>query len=985
MKNLIEKIGFVQNELERRVLSFPNNRALSDKVGTVLYYDKSESVKTRFYWISAEKLNAEETKAIHERIWNENKAELLFLEKKDSLQINYINTSPKDGLLEIAFINTNVEDSELLEKISKEHISTGGIWIEYSEALDTIKKQQQSVDKALENSLLSLRKGLDNIYMTKFESTIQRSKIIQALIDRTLFIKFLEDKGILNAVFYQKYFANEALDYKKLLENKDAHSINELFLKINEVFNNKLFETPEIKESDLIDEVLDLIAHTIKGTSIDGQLSLFDFQFDIIPIEFISHIYQIFLDDKKLANGIYYTPEGLANLVISETIREAGTTLDPSCGSGIFLVLAFRKMYKLPDGNLNTYERIQHRLSFIKENIFGIEVESIAVRLAVFSLYLEVLTDIDHEELKSLVSEIILSENKRKLFSVDFSDNIQEKNALSLDKDSPFPNKRFKYIIGNPPWFTIKKEDQSIDGIINYTYWSKNREFVDNQISQCFLLKIDSWSTQNTQFGFIVNSSNFLNESSNFQNFIFSSYRITKFFELYHLKEILFDYANEPACLMVFDKQKYLPSHQLSYISPRLNSFTKIFKTILIKESDFINISQRDLQNGKNHLRNYLIGNESDFLIINKLQSKDNYDSLIDIIINNKESYRGFEIWGEKALSNEYNEKKSEISKAQYESRKLEFLEKYLNKTQKDPFLFPIIKSSQIDNFKIKGKGQRFCQENIANYHRPRAKYIYEGEKIICTRIGGKLKAALIKDKIYFASDVYVLKLKESKYYSTITCCLNSILLDYFSQIKLRKRIDGSLSRLNTDDLEKLPIPKKINSQIENTFNSLLEGIEKGLYSFEDKKNELNDLVFDLYDLTPIEKQRVLDFYMEEKVLTPSILETYSNVFYKTIRQYLNGSASLEYFSNSNLPLDVAGVKIVFGNSKKQVHIEQVVKFINYQLLRRVGNTSLMTLRERIYDTDTIYILKDTNPRNWSKSQAYDDAQFEINKILKNE
>ena len=191
-----------------------------------------------------------------------------------------------------------------MEKISKEHISTGGIWIEYSEALDTIKKQQQSVDKALENSLLSLRKGLDNIYMTKFESTIQRSKIIQALIDRTLFIKFLEDKGILNAVFYQKYFANEALDYKKLLENKDAHSINELFLKINEVFNNKLFETPEIKESDLIDEVLDLIAHTIKGTSIDGQLSLFDFQFDIIPIEFISHIYQIFLDDKKLANGI---------------------------------------------------------------------------------------------------------------------------------------------------------------------------------------------------------------------------------------------------------------------------------------------------------------------------------------------------------------------------------------------------------------------------------------------------------------------------------------------------------------------------------------------------------------------------------------------------------------------------------------------------------------------------------------------------------
>lgn len=97
----------------------------------------------------------------------------------------------------------------------------------------------------------------------------------------------------------------------------------------------------------MLDEALTEIAHTIKGTK-DGQLCLFDFQFDIIPIEFISHIYQIFLDDNKAKYGIFYTPEGLANLLFDNVIRHEGKVLDPSCGSGIFLVLAFRRMYSDP-------------------------------------------------------------------------------------------------------------------------------------------------------------------------------------------------------------------------------------------------------------------------------------------------------------------------------------------------------------------------------------------------------------------------------------------------------------------------------------------------------------------------------------------------------------------------------------------------------------------------------------------------------------
>ncbi|MDR0542112.1 MAG: N-6 DNA methylase, partial [Dysgonamonadaceae bacterium] len=415
-ENLLHRLGFSDIDLDRKTLSFPNNEDLSGKLGTVSYYakDKSEQVKTRFYWIKADNILSGELKIIHERIWNENKADLLFLEQDNSIDIKYISTSPKEDLLDIVTIPTNIEDSVLLDKISKEHITTGAFWIEYSDALERVKQQRKTVDEALVDSLSSLRLKLDNIYKSLFPDKEARGKVVQALIDRTLFIKFLEDKKIINSDFYHKYFGSKDIHYKDLLERKDAKNINELFCRINEVFNNKLFETPTIKDTDLLDSALTEIAHTIKGTK-GGQLCLFDFQFDIIPIEFISHIYQIFLDDKKARNGIFYTPEGLANLLLDNVIKQEGKVLDPSCGSGIFLVLAFRKMYISPVDITGTYEKIQHRLEFIKRNIFGIEIENTAARLAVFSLYLEVLNDITARDLNKLVTEIILTEDTKAL------------------------------------------------------------------------------------------------------------------------------------------------------------------------------------------------------------------------------------------------------------------------------------------------------------------------------------------------------------------------------------------------------------------------------------------------------------------------------------------------------------------------------------------------------------------------------------------
>ncbi|MDR0612479.1 MAG: SAM-dependent methyltransferase [Dysgonamonadaceae bacterium] len=718
---ILNRLGFTDNEIACKAdVLFSKKTQLSESVNAIFYYGKSGQVKTRFYWIVTGNLSNKELQYFHQHIWNKNNADLLFIENVNTVEIKYVNTPPKQDLITIDKISipSNTEDTELLNKISKEYITTGAFWIEYKDALDRIKKQHQTVDEALVIALKTLRKRLDDVYLSSFSDEKQCGKITQALIDRTLFIKFLEDKKIINSDFYQTNFGDKNIYYKNLLEQKDARQINKLFLEINKTFNNKLFETPEIKDSDLLDNALIEIANAIKGTGHDGQLSLFDFQFDIIPIEFISHIYQIFLDDEKKEKGIFYTPESLAKLVVENVIgkRKAGTVLDPSCGSGIFLVLAFRQMYNLP-AEPDIYTEIQQRLQFIKDHIFGIELENTAARLAVFSLYLEVLKDIPTEELNKLVTKLIRDNSSKTLFSIDFSDNIKEQNALIEGKLGAFNDKTFDYIIGNPPWFIIGKDKSNTQNTVNEQYWNKYKEnFSDKQISQAFFHRIKSWEGNNTQYGFVVNSSNFQNDSDKFSKFFFTNFSLLQFYELTKVKKILFEFAKEPACVVIFQKKTNLETFQ--YIAPELNSFAAIFKTILLQQDDIIDIYNNDILSKKVAFRDFLVGSKSDISMISKLSTNDNYQQLYDITEKNANGkpfvHEGMKLVGETSARKEFSineEEWNNYSPAQKKQLYQTLKDKYSGNVQSSKHPIRYIAPKNLKKFTIVGQ-ERFLSDD---------------------------------------------------------------------------------------------------------------------------------------------------------------------------------------------------------------------------------------------------------------------------------
>lgn len=82
-----------------------------------------------------------------------------------------------------------------------------------------------------------------------------------------------------------------------------------------------------------------------------GQLTLWQrYSFADLPVELISHIYQLFVSDKSTA---VYTPHFVVRLMLGEVLSwerldrltaNNEVILDGACGSGIFLIEAYKRL-----------------------------------------------------------------------------------------------------------------------------------------------------------------------------------------------------------------------------------------------------------------------------------------------------------------------------------------------------------------------------------------------------------------------------------------------------------------------------------------------------------------------------------------------------------------------------------------------------------------------------------------------------------------
>lgn len=359
---------------------------------------------------------------------------------------------------------------------------------------------------------------------------------LELLLVRLLFCLFADDTSIWKKGHFEYYIKHKTSDDGSDL---GAH-LNTLFETLN---------TDETKRQKNIDETLDLFTYINGGLfkerlstpffdrkSRDILLKCCNFNWgEISPVVFGS-IFQSSMDKSKRGNlGAHYTSESdilkILNPLFLESFYEEFEKykndhnklkmllnkisklkiLDPACGCGNFLVLAYRELRRLDLKirvriyTINNMDesyiqgQIIHETNFTNmidvDAMYGFEIDELAVLITQVALWL-----VDHQMNMLLSEELGLPYTRIPLRTIA---NIHHINALRVDWNDYISKYELNYIVGNPPFVSKQDRDEEqrkdMDlvfkgikkyGILDYVcaWYKKSSEFiVDTEIEVAFV------------------------------------------------------------------------------------------------------------------------------------------------------------------------------------------------------------------------------------------------------------------------------------------------------------------------------------------------------------------------------------------------------------------------------------------------------------------------------------------------------------------
>ncbi|MDE0192033.1 MAG: N-6 DNA methylase [Gammaproteobacteria bacterium] len=317
-------------------------------------------------------------------------------------------------------------------------METGQFWRNESRV-----NRRNAVDRRLLDHLRVLQDRLIDGGLPMLES--------QGLIGRCIFAKYLVDRGIVTEQRLRTDYGYDKLE--QLLWDRDASQ--RLFAWLGDMFNGDMFPPGSAFVPSA--EHLERVARFLDGEDPrSGQMSLFPYRFDIIPIELISAIYEQFVhlrtldgEPRNTSRGVHYTPVPVVSLVLDEVMQGLGgkeTVLDITCGSGIFLVEALRRLVRIKAGGAPP-TRTMIRETLYKQ-IHGIDISEPAIRVAAFSLVLAALElDPDPRPTRSLRFKT-LQGNTLLVGNAYDIETTAEGRKLTTNGGV----RKFDLIVGNPPW-----------------------------------------------------------------------------------------------------------------------------------------------------------------------------------------------------------------------------------------------------------------------------------------------------------------------------------------------------------------------------------------------------------------------------------------------------------------------------------------------------------------------------------------------------
>lgn len=987
-KILIEELGLSEKIQFAPDIEWPYDRSIPDV--NAAFFLQSQPIA---YFSYFETLDPQKIRDLHQIVWSQSKAPLLFVTSPHEIRIyNGYEPPAKDDedfdsekrllqnltrltdyLAAREEIRSNLVEANNYESI---YLETGAFW----NTSDGQKINYQSrADQQLVKGIQKMREELSK------DSKLSLS-VIYRLIGRSIFIRYLEDRNILTSKWVQEMTNGQASDYRETLQ---SHQLTySLYEQLSERFNGDLFPVEPEEKNSVANSHLKILLRFLNREDLEtGQLSLWPFRFEYIPVELVSNIYDIFLDDQK-SSGAYYTPLLLADFVLEETmgydvVHSEMKILDPACGSGVFLVGAYRRLvqaWRRDHGQPTPSDLIE----ILKNNIFGVDKEAEAVRIAAFSLYLELLNHLTADQVLNLSFRFPELEQKNLIVNDFFDDDVEKQLAV----------KKFDRVVGNMPWgkgSLTHKGKKWLDKQ-NYSVGGK-------QAAPAFLLRIPAFCHENGEMAVIAPAKSSIHVKSNlhleFQKIFFSTYKVRAVVNFAALVYELFHISKSPAVALFYTPDCPPNNHGFVYGVPKPSVILQHLRAIVLDTTEIQHLALDEILVFPELWKIFLWGSGRDAALIKRLKVMPTLAAKIKQL--------GWELH-EGLIANENNKESVPI-----------------------PDFLKVLPSLPTEDF------VPFYIANVSNYKprtekrilRSRSEKIYQAPLVLIRQ--SQCKAALVEQNLSFTNSFSVINGNPEKIsiLKWIVCFINSPLAFYYIYLTSTRL---AVERDTPVQKEYVDMPFVMPDESDPRFQEVVYRFDQVVSilkqdtpdaavdpereaEWQRHEDAINRLVYELCNIHPVEQQLIedtlkygLEFFRWVKkidrkpgavkpVKKPDevMLRLYADVFTQVATSFLKvkqKTLNAKIYRNG-APLTVVSFDLVDLEGRQPVDIVQTSDEMRAKL-RKLDQLALtqqtpsiyMRRHVRIYDGQEVSLIRPSEQRFWTQSQARIDADAFLAELL---
>ena len=940
----------------------------------------------------------DELTKVQRSIWNQGKVPFLYVESPTEIRVyNGFDKpiNPRDNsqtLSNLQIFRTSKADTKALTELKNVFgavsIESGDFWkkAEYANKI----KFKTRVEQALIENLKATRNKLESIGLAK--------SIVHDILLRTLFLLYLEDRKATDAPFYQQYQTNSNSLFDIL---KDKAATYAIFEKLEVAFNGNLCPVSEDEKNVVTVKHLDIVKECFWSRIKEDkdQLSFFDwriFDFSIIPIELISGIYEDFLsneggEENQSKTGAFYTPRPLAEFILNKVLPypSIGDTkydikiLDPTCGSGIFLVESLNRLLdRWEMSNPNTKLDFETICTIVKDNIYGVEQEPEAIKVAAFSLYLAMLNRLDPKNLWQNGQFPYLIYDPEKLGDPKQGNNLFRMSTIS---SGPFEQIDYDLVVGNPPF-----KQGSLDKDVSQYLTKQN--FAQEAIL-AFLHKATILCPKG-KIALVCGIKILFNTGKpyqRFRNFLFGKTYVEEVYNFSILRNVpnteggsLFGSATGPAGILFYSNTyPENPSNHLVYCAPKTVLKNRFMNGIAIDATDIKYIPREECTKEKTNIwKTAMWGTERDFSLIESFKSD---ESLLNVLERNnwkKNAGVGFQ-------------KSEPLLFTNYDIKKLPFIDA----AKVERYFTPSDSTKQIDDIGFHREG------NLLAYKKPHL-LIKEGQE------DRKFCSSFLDYDCSFTKTIYGIHIENGEQeLKLISAFLNAQLSSY---LMFLSSSSWGIERERVKPNEILSLPDLCFSLPEDKKEAIIQCIDEiiaikkqnlPIYSIEAIEKRIDVLFYEALDLMPNDIVLIedlinltLDGFQNKKEsrafkpCTDEEMRTYGTFISQTINDFLKFGSQLTTWVKvfpvyPNSPLNIIALRLNNereGGSVESTNdnIDALLKEINAYTYQQYAESIYYRKYIKYYVGDTTYIIKPNEKRFWSRSLAMNDADEIIADIL---